>query len=373
MHTAPDFTERIRVLALTKYERLAASSRHRFLNFIPLLAERNVSVTPVPLLSNAYVESLYDGRRADLLDLARSFFRRVSATASANAFDLLWIEGELFPRFPALAERLLGALKSPYIVDVDDAIFHRYDQHPHIFFRGPLRHKIDVVFANAVAVTAGNDYLAARAQSAGARRVVVVPTTVDHRAYARTERPDRDIVTFGWIGSPGTAHYLKTIAGELHDLNRSLPAMTRLIGIGPDRPIPEAICRPWTEQSEIEELALCDIGLAPLFDGPWERGKCGLKAVQYMASGMPVLAADVGAARKVIVHGETGFLYRDNAEFVRYARQLAADSELRRKMGAAGRQRVADHFSIHGWVDTLRDLFISSARRTGTPQISPSR
>ncbi len=357
-------SEHIRVLALTKYGRRAASSRYRFLNYIPLLAERGVLVTPVPLLSDGYVERLFAGRRAPLADLARSFLRRVSAVSSLYRFDLLWIEGELFPRFPALAERLLGALKFPYVVDLDDAIFHTYDRHPHIFFRKVLGRKIDVVLSGAAAVTAGNQYLAERAVRTKAQRVVIVPTAVDDRAYAGIERFDRDTLTFGWIGSPGTAQYLKTVQAELDRLCRSLPAKARLIGIAPGGcASPDIIFRPWNEETEIEELALCDIGIAPLFDGPWERGKCGLKAIQYMASGIPVLAANVGVSPSLVVHGETGFLYRDGAEFTAFARQLASDRQLRRKMGAAGRRRVASSYSVHGWVEVVRDLLVSCARR----------
>lgn len=357
-------SEHIRVLALTKYARRASSSRYRFLSYIPLLAENGVSVTAVPLLSNDYVDRLFAGRRADPADLARSFLRRVRAVSSAHRYDLLWIEGELLPRFPALAERVLRALKFPYVVDIDDAIFHTYDQHPHIFFRKVLNRKIDVVLAGAAAVAAGNQYLAERAVQAKAQRVVIVPTAVDDRAYARVARSDRDTLTFGWVGSPGTAHYLRTIQTELERLCRSLPATARLIGIAPDGSAPpEFIYRPWSEETEIEELAMCDIGIAPLFDGPWERGKCGLKAIQYMASGMPVLAANVGVSPSLVVHGETGFLYRDGAEFTAFARQLASDRQLRRSMGEAGRQRVRSRFSVHDWVEVVRELLVTSARR----------
>lgn len=357
-------SKHVHVLALTKYGRRAASSRHRFLDYIPLLADQGVLVTPIPLLSDTYVEGLFAGKKVDLADITRSFLQRVIALSSAYRFDLLWIEGELFPRLPALAERMLGLFGCPYVVDLDDAIFHTYDQHPWALVRKFLGRKIDVVFANAAAVTAGNDYLAERAFRAGAPRVVVVPTTVADSAYARVERVDRNTLTFGWIGSPGTAQYLRTIQTELEQLCRSLPATARLIGIGPAMPpTPEIIHRPWTEETEVEELAMCDIGLAPLFDGPWERGKCGLKAIQYMAAGVPVLAARIGALPGIVVHGETGFLYGDGAEFTTFARQLAGDRELRARMGQAGRLRAANCYSIHSWAEKVRDVLVTSAKR----------
>ena len=121
------------------------------------------------------------------------------------------------------------------------------------------------------------------------------------------------------------------------------------------------VLRPWSEETELEELAACDIGLAPLFDGAWERGKCGLKAIQYMAVGLPVLAANVGALPSIVLHGKTGFVYRDGAEFTAFARQLAADGELRRQMGIAGRQRAAMSYSNHHWVETVANILLEAA------------
>jgi glycosyltransferase involved in cell wall biosynthesis len=356
------------VLALTKYGRRGASSRLRFLQYISHLAERGIAVTPYPLLSNSYVENLFAGQRTNPAQIAAFFIRRINALLAARTYDVLWIEGEIFPRLPATAERLLGTLNIPYVLDLDDAIFHTYDRHPKPAFRKLLGRKIDAVFANAASVVVGNSYLAERAVAAGARRVEVIPTTVDDHAYGdaaerAARRADGSKLVFGWIGSPGTARYLQTIEAELAELCRALPAETRLIGIKADHPPkPYVTNRPWTEETEVAELAACDIGLAPLSDGPWERGKCGLKAIQYMAMGMPALVANVGALPGIVLHGETGFVYGNGEEFTAFARQLAADGDLRRRMGAAGRDRVAEHYSIHNWVETMGDLLVASAK-----------
>ena len=353
----------LRVLALTKYDRRAASSRYRFLNYIPHLAACGIVVTHCPLLSNSYVETLFAGRRANPVEIAGSFVRRIRALLSARSFDLLWIEGEIFPRLPATIERVLGALNFPYVVDLDDAIFHTYDHHPQIAFRKLLGRKIDAVFANAVAVIAGNAYLADRAIAAGAPQVVTVPTAIDHRAYERVPRAENSDLVLGWIGSPGTAWYLQAVETEVAALCRALPARVCLIGLEPDDPPkPHTTYRPWAEDTEIAELATCDIGLAPLSDGPWERGKCGLKAIQYMGAGIPVLAAKVGALPDIVVHGETGFIYSDGEEFSAFAKQLAEDADLRHAMGTAGQARVAAHYSVHGWADTVANLLVASAK-----------
>jgi glycosyltransferase involved in cell wall biosynthesis len=359
-------SRRVRVLALTKYGPLAASSRHRFFDYIPLLEQKGISVTTAPLLSEAYVQDIYAGRSPNIADIARCLLRRASQLCSTREFDVLWIEGELFPRFPALIERVLALCACPYVVDLDDAIFHTYDRHPRALVRGFLGRKIDVVLGRAAVVTAGNDYLAERARQAGAAKVVVVPTTVDVSAYEAARHEAGSPLTFVWIGSPFTERYLKSIEGELDRLLRTLPAKLHLIG-APSSTIslPGTVYRPWTAATEGAELASCDIGLAPSDDGPWERGKCGLKAIQYMAAGLPVLAADVGALPKIVVHGETGFVYRNGEELISYAKTLADDPALRRSVGRAGRRRVAECFSLERWSGTLAETLASVARKTG--------
>ena len=354
----------VQVLALTKYVRLAASSRYRFLNYIPLLRARDVSVKVSPLLSETYIRRRLAGARNHYLELAGSYSSRLSEIIGARRFDVLWIEGELLPRFPATIERLLALLDQPFVIDLDDAIFHSYDNHPNLLVRKLLGHKIDTILHHATAVVVGNDYLAERARQAGSRHVVIVPTTVDHRAYAERQPLARDKLTFGWIGSSATLQYLQELAPQLEEFFSSRSARLRLIGVKQnDFNCPDVVLTDWSEDTELEALACCDIGLAPLSDGPWERGKCGLKAVQYMAMGIPVLAAQVGVLPTIVQHGKTGFIYRDSSEFVRYALMLAEDPELRQRMGLAGRERIAACYSIDGWVDTIADVLVGATSR----------
>ena len=197
----------------------------------------------------------------------------------------------------------------------------------------------------------------------------MVPTTVDHRAYAERKPATQDKLTVGWIGSAATAPYLQTITPELEELCNSLPARLRLIGVERHNfKCADVVVREWSEDTEREELAACDIGLAPMYDGPWERGKCGFKAIQYMAMGIPVLAADVGVLPTIVRHGETGFIYRDGDEFTRYAHQLANEPDLRRRMGANGMRRVAERYSTQCWANTIADELIEAAHlNIGSP------
>jgi glycosyltransferase involved in cell wall biosynthesis len=361
---------KLKVLALPKYDRLAASSRCRFFNYIPLLRERGIDVTAAPLLSEQYVKRRLSGAEIDYVDVAKAYLARLWRLANSQAYDVLWIEGELLPRWPATAVKVLAGLGRPIVVDLDDAIFHSYDLHPNPIVRTLFGRKIDAIFNRATAVVVGNEYLAERARRADARRVVTVPTSVNHRAYASRALTPHDKLTFGWIGSAATEHYLKTIAPELEDLCKSLGARLRLIGIDKHHfKRADVQLVKWSEDDEIEDLAVCDIGLAPLTDGPWERGKCGLKAIQYMALGIPVLAANVGVLPAIVGHGESGFIYRNRNEFTTFARELAGDLDLRRRMGAAGKERVASRYSIEGWADTIAGILHEAA----APGRRPSR
>jgi glycosyltransferase involved in cell wall biosynthesis len=326
------------------------------------LRERHISVTVAPLLSDDYVSRRLAGVDIDYIDVAAAYLSRIGVLATSARYDVLWVESECFPRWPSTEIKILRRLKFPVVIDLDDAIFHSYDRHPSRVVRRLLGQKIDLVFKHASAVVVGNEYLAERAKRAGATRVYKVPTVVDPHPYAEAVPTPHKKITFGWIGSASTAHYLRTITSELEELCSSLDARVCLIGVERHHFTHASVqLKTWGEDTEIDDLSACDIGLAPLSDGPWERGKCGLKAIQYMAIGIPVLAANVGVLPELVKHGETGFIYRDGPEFSRYARTLALDPDLRQRMGATGRERVAKYYSIHHWVDTIAEVLTEAA------------
>lgn len=360
---------RINVLALTKYDELAASSRYRFLNYVPLLESLGVDVVAEPLLSNGYVERRQHNGRATLNEIALAFLRRIRVVLKSRRFDVIWVEGELFPRLPAIFERVLRRLNVPIVVDIDDAIFHAYDRHPSTVYRAVMGRKVDVVMGHASAVIAGNEYLAERALAAGASNVVLVPTAIDHTAYCSAADPvhtaangNGKTLTVGWIGSPVTAHYLRSVERALARFTDRRKSDVVLVGAGDfDLNVERVVKRPWSRQRELSDIASFDIGIAPLVDGPWERGKCGLKAIQYMGMGVPVVASDCGALPSIIGEPASGLLYRDDDEFYSCLDLLAEDAELRDHLGENGRQRVAQEFTIHRWAGIIAETLHAAA------------
>ena len=364
----------MRILALTRYDEAGASSRYRVYQYLPHLRSAGVEVDVSPLLGRRYVESLYEARRAPLLDLVAAAFKRVGRLLRTGRYDLIWLEKEVFPFAPALVESLLAITSIPLVVDYDDAIFHNYDLHRSSIVRFLLAKKIDRVMRSATLVLAGNEYLASRAREVGAPWVVVLPTVVDLHRYPWPANPtpsESDTQRIGWIGSPSTQDYLLPIASALSAVCAATKARVRLIGARQTLRLPglspEVVS--WSEGSEVDELAKCDIGIMPLTNDPWSRGKCGLKLIQYMACGLPVVASPVGVNSEIVEPDVSGYLAETEQEWIAALRTLALDRALRVKMGAAGRARVEQRYSLQMALPTLVGLLAEARERrfTRTP------
>jgi len=352
----------LKVLLLSRYGRLGASSRVRSYQYVSYLRDQGIDVTPAPLLGDHYIERLYDGGHQNGARIGAAYCRRLWELATCYRFDLLWIESELLPWMPAWLERLLGRLGVPYVVDYDDAVFHRYDLHSVAWVRSLLGGKIDQVMRWARLVIVGSDYLRDRARQAGATRVEYLPTVVDLTRYHVPLDGAGSIYTIGWIGSPLTASSLTVARSALAEVCADGNARVTLVGAGRFTldPVPIDV-RSWSETTEVAELQRFDVGIMPLPDGPWERGKCGYKVIQYMACGRPVVASPVGANRQIVEHGRDGLLATTSVEWAGALRALR-DRSLRARMGAAGRAKVEREYSIQVTAPRLASLLRAATR-----------
>ncbi len=340
----------MKVLVLTRYSALAASSRYRFHQYFPYLTQHGIEVTVAPLLGDGYINKIYNRPGATgHFDTVRAYARRVAALVSARRkYDLLWVQMEAFPWLPGPLESALLKLAPRYVVDYDDAWFHRYELHPSGTVRTALGGKIERVMRDAALVVAGNDYIAARARQAGARRIEQLPTVIDLEKYPLTPQPHNAPFTVGWIGSPRSDQGLRTIQPALAQFCREADARLVTVGSGqldlPDVPIE---LRPWTEATEVAEMLRFDVGIMPLQDSPWERGKCGFKLIQNMATARPVIASPVGVNDQIVSPHLNGFLAETQDEWLNALRLLHADANgLRQKLGAAGRRRVEQQYCL---------------------------
>ncbi|TSD55229.1 glycosyltransferase family 4 protein [Variovorax sp. KBS0712] len=343
----------MKVLALTKYGRLGASSRMRSLQYVPTLEQAGCQITVEPLLSDELLQARYK-RGGYGISLLRAYGRRVRALKGRRKFDVVWIEKEALPWWPLWLE-LFMLRGVPYVLDYDDAIFHNYDQHASSWVRRFFGSRLDKLMAKSALVIAGNQYLAQRAINAGARWVEVVPTVVDLTRYpyptfeTHSEKSPAidNLPRIVWIGSPSTVHYLQLLRKPLQELAARQPFVLRVIGGGPlDLPGVQVEIIPWTEATEGENIRTCHIGVMPLLDSLWERGKCGYKLIQYMACGLPVVASGVGANIEIVRHHKNGFLANTANDWVASLSKLLQSPSLREQMGAAGRITVEEKYSI---------------------------
>ena len=348
----------MRVAALTRYGRRGASSRLRFLQYLPALAAEGITTEVLPFFDDGYLQALYAGK-ATRMDVAAAFGRRLSRLLRGVNADLLWIEKEVLPWVPWFMERSLLPRGVPVVTDYDDAVFHQYDLNSSAAVRGLLGQKIDRVMAASALVVAGNAYLAARARAAGAARVEIVPTVVDTARYSGAAPATRgEVLRIGWIGTPSTfREYVSPMMPMLEDVAASSGARIRLVGAGPSSPRTERVeVLPWSEADEAAHIRSLDIGIMPLTDSPWSRGKCGYKLIQYMASGLPVVASPVGVNAEIVAHDVTGFLATTEDEWRRALHGLLADAGLRAAMGAAGQARAMQDYSLNVWAPRLGRL-----------------
>jgi glycosyltransferase involved in cell wall biosynthesis len=334
----------VNVLLLSRYGRLGASSRVRFLQYKEWLEIQDIFITVSPFFSNEYIQALYQGRKS-LGAVISGYARRLLDIAKARRFDLVVVEKELLPFLPAIAEWLLCRMGVPLLVDYDDATFHRYDEHTNQFVRRFLGNKIDNVMRFASVVTVGNEYLGERARLAGARHIKVIPTVVDAERYRPRDTDERSVLTIGWIGTPKTSHYLEPLLPAFERLKERFSVRFLAVGANSrnfsDTPVETM---PWTEESEVASIQQFDIGIMPLSDSPWERGKCGYKLIQCMACGVPVVASPVGVNCEIVKPGLNGFLAADH-DWEEALEKLLSDEVLRNRCGQQARKNVESWYS----------------------------
>ena len=356
----------MKVLLFSRYGTLGASSRLRSYQYLPALKRSGIEVTPLPLFDNAYLTGLYTGKRKNVPRIISAYFKRIREIIQSNWFDLIWVEKELFPWAPPWFESYLTRQKAPFMVDYDDAIFHHYDLNNHFFLRRLLGRKIDRIMQKARLVIAGNRYLAQRAERAGAGWIEKIPTVIDLARYPVTPARRRTTFTIGWVGSPTTTAYLKLVERALIVFCRKHDARLVVIGAGNLNLSPEIQMNslPWSEESEAALIAGFDVGIMPLPDTPWARGKCGYKLIQYMGCGRPVIASSVSADLDIVQDGETGFLAESETQWIDRLETLYDDRKLVSNMGKKGRKIVATRYSLQVMAPRLTSLLIRAARKT---------
>lgn len=343
----------IKVLGLALYGPLAASTRYRLGQYVPGLASQGIDLQIYHLLGDDYLRRRFTDSALPIAAMLKDGVARLADLLGQTKYDAAMLHCELFPLMPGWLERAM--IRLPYIYDFDDAFYLKYRSGRLGIAKPLLGNKFETVIAGAAAVTAGNQVLAKYAAQYNLN-THYLPTVVDTGRYLPARTKNNQIFTVGWIGSPSTAPYLAELVDSLSVLGQEGPV--RLIVIGgkaPAIPNVSVVEVDWHEQTEIELINSFDIGIMPLPNDDWSRGKCAFKLIQYMACAIPVIASNIGANAEVVID-ECGLLVTTPNDWLEGFRMLRDQPEKRTQMGQAGRERVIQYYSLNSALPVLADV-----------------
>jgi len=314
------------------------SSRFRVLQYLPMLKQAGCDCRVIGMDPPFFIPGL---------KTLFSFGHRLRAIFATRRFDLVFLQKADFVVRRGLYLRLLFRRRNKVVFDFDDAIF--IDPDNGLDVSGKFHERLQFILARSRLVIAGNDYLAAFARQYS-KNVLVIPTPIDTERYIPAPAAARDEITIGWMGTVPNLTYLLRLVPVIKRILALTDAVFLFITNLDNKPkeldFSERIeFRTWQAEVEVDHLRSFDIGIMPLADDPFTRGKCGFKLLQYMAVGIPVVASPVGMNRQIVEDGVNGFLAADEKEWLDKLRRLCQDKALRTKLGRAGRETVVAHYA----------------------------
>ena len=312
-----------------------AASRYRVLQYLPYLKEHGI--------------------QASVQRFPKGFFAKLKVFKSANQYDILFIQRK---RFSVLWLKYIRKNARKIVYDFDDSVMHRSSKH--------LRHESKTrvkMFKNMVNasdhVIAGNEYLQQNTIPY-TQNVTIIPSPIDISLYPqKTYSEKSDNITLGWVGAHGSIHYLKKMKPIFETLGKKNDKLRLKIVCDTFFDCENMVVdkKQWSEKDEVADIQSFDIGLMPLMDDPWSHGKCGLKILQCLATGVPVVCSPAGINKEIVEDGVHGFWANSQEEWIEKLEILINDHDLRRKMGMAGRERVIEHYSLKANAPRILKIF----------------
>ncbi len=344
------------ILALTKYSYEGPSSRYRFYNYQECFEENNIDMRIKPFFSQSYFTTHTKLKKLFIVFFAyiQRFFLLLKLLMLKKKYTLVLVEYELFPYLPAWFEYLMHKRGVRYIVDYDDAIFHKYDMNKNKIIHVILKNKIANVMKYAEHVIVCNAYLEAYAKKHN-DHTLRLPTVVlldKYKKEIETFQKKDDTFVIGWIGSRTTSKYILEILPAIkqfvdahENVRFDLVGFDRHLLAQEDLEKYHLNIIDWTEENEIKNILNFGVGIMPLHDDPWSRGKCGFKLVQYMSCKKPVIASPVGMNCTLVKEGENGFLVKTMDEWFEAFEKLYLDEELRNRMADSNFHKIETEYN----------------------------
>jgi glycosyltransferase involved in cell wall biosynthesis len=296
------------------------------------------------------------GMEVELLRIPSSALSFWSMLQSLKEADIVVILRKLLSPWK---QKLIRRFAKKIVFEYDDSIMYRSSRWSKQY-SGTRRSRFAKMVKQCDLIIAGNQFLKGEATKyVNEEKVHVIPTVVDIERYAPKQyHGPKDKVIIGWLGSKGTLYYLEKLIPVLTEIGKRFPFAQLKIVCNDflDVPTMHVIKKEWTEEDEVADLQSFDIGLGPLTDDVWTRGKCGLKLVQYLAVGVPVICSPVGANKEIVTNGEVGFWASNQREWIDKLSLLIDKLELRRKMGEKGRERIERRYSLQAMAPQIVDM-----------------
>ena len=357
--------QKLAVLFLVPYPlNRAPSQRFRFEQYFRFLGEKNIGYTVQSFLDEKSWNILYSkgNRMRKLWGVIKGFARRKWQMLQLGGYDYVFIHREAAPLGPPVFEWWITKIAGKKIIyDFDDALWLPDNSHENqlvAWFK--WRKKTAYICKWAWKVSAGNSYLADYAGLYNTN-VVLNPTTIDpawHAATVKHEYNRTHDAIIGWTGSHSTMKYLEPFIPVMEELEKKYRLEFLLISNKkPAWTLKSLRCWLWSEKTEVEDLRRIDIGIMPLPDDDWAKGKCGFKVLQFMALEIPVVASPVGVNSILIHNNENGFLASSTQEWIEKLQLLIENPELRKKFGIAGRKTVEEKYSVNANKENFLQLF----------------
>ncbi|MBX3163058.1 MAG: glycosyltransferase [Bacteroidetes bacterium] len=342
------------------------SQRYRFEQYLPFLEKQGFSFTFSYLLNEQDDKTFYAQGKfpAKIFILLKSIFIRVNDCFRFKHYDIIFIQREALFLGTSFFEKRAFRSGKKVMFDFDDSIWladtspgnkkWEWIKQPEKFFK-------NVSYAHCV--IAGNAYLASKAEPYN-NNVKIIPTSIDtHFHIPKPELRNKETLVIGWSGSISTVKHFEMILPvliKLKDVYKNNIRFKIIGGKNYKNNLLEVEAIDWSEETEVDELNSFDIGIMPLPDDEWTKGKCGLKGLSYMACEIPVIMSKVGENKNIITHAQNGFLAHDENEWFELLKQLIENKTLRETLGKAGRKTVIEKYSVEANKENYLEVFLTT-------------
>ena len=353
-----------RILFLVPYPQgKAPSQRFRFEQYFAALQAQGIPYEVQSFMDDRTWEILYKpGRQlAKVLGILRGFLRRAAVLFRLQRYDYVFVHREASPIGPPVFEWLIAKVFGKKLIfDFDDAVWlPNTSEVNKVVAAVKWHHKTGAICRWSYKVSAGNAYLAAYAEKQSAKQVIVNPTTIDMEGlHNRMQDQATGRPAIGWTGSHSTLPYLQVLVPVLQKLEEKHDFDFVVIADkDPQLPLKSVRFVPWNKATERDDLLRFHIGVMPLVDDQWAKGKCGFKALQYMSLGIPAVVSPVGVNTTIVDHGKNGMVAATEEDWYAALATLMQDEALRIQMGAAAAEKILGNYSVSSNTPRFLALF----------------